>query len=103
MEAKIISFYTEYSLDNQPFKPRKDYDIDWDKVVEISKECGMISTEEKVIDNLLIRITKWSRKTSYYEWLSDPLIQEYIMQRDSYNVSHNIINSLSITQTNNGN
>jgi hypothetical protein len=48
---------------------------------------------------LLIRITKWSRFSSYTEWLAEPLIQEYISQRDSYNTEFGIINNLSFMHT----
>ena len=55
----------------------------------------MIRTEERIIDNILLRITKWNNVDSYDKWLSNPIVQDYISMRDSYNREHGIINNLS--------
>jgi len=88
------SVYTEYSLDNKPFKTRNQYNIDWERIVDISKKCGMISVNEEVSGNRLKRITIWSRETSYIEWVLDSYVREYIIQRDNYNKENNITSEL---------
>lgn len=92
----MISFYTELSQSGHPFKARKDYDIDWKKVMEVSSRCGMILMTEHLHDGLILRVTSWSRDSGYDEWLADEYIQQYIDQRDSYNKDHNIVSNLTI-------
>ena len=103
MDAALISIYTEWSIDHKPFKTRQQYNINWSEIIVISNNCGMIRTEERIIDNILLRITKWNNVDSYDKWLSNPIVQDYISMRDSYNREHGIINNLSFIHNANKN
>ena len=102
METKIKyrSIYIEISIDNFPFKQRNEYDIDWNKIIDISTKCGMITVNETVTDNKLVRTTIWDRITSYDEWLDNSYVQLYIKQRDEYNIKNNITQSLIFEKIN---
>ena len=102
METKIKyrSIYKEISLDNIPFKKRNEYDIDWNKIIDISIKCGMIEVSESIIDNQLNRTTIWDRITGYDEWLNNSYVQVYIKQRDEYNIKNNIKQFLTFEKIN---
>ena len=102
MEAKIkyCSIYKEISLDNIPFKKRNEYDIDWNKIIDISIKCGMVEVSESIVDNQLNRTTIWDRITGYDEWLNNSYVQVYIKQRDEYNIKNNIKQFLTFEQIN---
>lgn len=95
MEAALISYYTEISVDNK-FKSRAEYDIDWQKMIDISKEYGYISSTECFLNNTMTRITIWSDINSYSRWLKDEYVQRYIQQRDSHNIKNNIVSYTSM-------
>lgn len=85
-------------MNGHPFKQRQEYNIDWNKVINISKDCGMISMEERLSSDILMRVSRWSKKTSYDDWLNNDYIKEYINQRDSYNTKHKITSKLFLME-----
>lgn len=89
MAAALISYYTEISEDCK-FLSRNDYQIDWQKMVTISRNYGYISSSEIMIGNSMTRISLWTNEDSYDKWLSDEYVQEYIIQRNNHNNIHHV-------------
>ena len=93
---KYCSIYSEKSLENLPFKDSKTYEIDWDKLIDISKDHGLISMIEFTANDTKYKISHWESEDSYTRWASDPYIQKYYLNvRDQYNkenyISQNLI------------
>lgn len=89
MAAALISYYTEISHNNK-FLPRCDYRIDWQKMIDISRGYGYISSNEIILENAMTRITLWTNRDSYSRWLNDDYVQQYLLQRNNHNDEHNI-------------
>ena len=89
MAAALISYYTEVS-DDFRFLSRSDYQIDWQKMVIISRNYGYISSSEIIVDNSMTRISLWTNENSYDDWLRDEYVQQYITQRNNYNDIHRV-------------
>jgi hypothetical protein len=95
---KYCSVYVEQSHKDNPFKRRKDYEVDWARVNEAAKAAGLINLIETQSDSTRSIITYWSEETSYEEWLRSPSVQAYVRQRDDYNRSAGISSYLLWTK-----
>jgi len=98
---KYCSIYSEKSLENLPFKDSTTYEIDWTKLVDISKNHGLISMIEFTAKDTKYKISYWSSEDSYARWSGDPYIQQfYLKARDQYNKENHILQNLILGQVN---
>jgi hypothetical protein len=87
---RYCSIYSEHSKDGQ-FSARDDFSgIDWNQLIQSSYACGMLYVNQFTIDNSRYKVTIWTDHDSYSKWVAQPIVQEYIKQRDHLNLEKQI-------------